>query len=410
MALNVIWFAFFAIALGIACFKAIFLGDTHIFSTLGTGIFDSAKTTITDVALPLSGVMILFMGLLNIAEKAGIVRALSRLLGPFFRRLFPEVPPDHPATGHMVMNFSANMLGLDNAATPFALKAMESLQELNPNKERASNAMIMFLVLHTSGLTLIPLSAIAYRMTMHSTQPAFIFIPCIVATVSSTIFSILLMMIIQRIRLDWVLLLGLGGLITFTGGLLYFVSHMPEATREIFSEVVGNLLLLLLIVGFLTWGLIKKVPIFDTFVEGAKDGWTVMVKILPYLVGMLVGVRVFRDCGALDYLDQGISWIVGHAGLNTDFVPALPVALMRPFAGAASRGLMLSVMDHGQVDSFAGRLASILQNSAETTFLIIALYFGSVGIKKIRYAAWAGLAADLLGVITAIFVAYIFFH
>jgi spore maturation protein SpmA/spore maturation protein SpmB len=410
MALNVIWFAFFAIALGIACFKAIFLGDTHIFSTLGTGIFDSAKTTITDVALPLSGVMILFMGLLNIAEKAGIVRALSRLLGPFFRRLFPEVPPDHPATGHMVMNFSANMLGLDNAATPFALKAMESLQELNPNKERASNAMIMFLVLHTSGLTLIPLSAIAYRMTMHSTQPAFIFIPCIVATVSSTIFSILLMMIIQRIRLDWVLLLGLGGLITFTGGLLYFVSHMPEATREIFSEVVGNLLLLLLIVGFLTWGLIKKVPIFDTFVEGAKDGWTVMVKILPYLVGMLVGVRVFRDCGALEYLDQGISWIVGHAGLNTDFVPALPVALMRPFAGAASRGLMLSVMDHGQVDSFAGRLASILQNSAETTFLIIALYFGSVGIKKIRYAAWAGLAADLLGVITAIFVAYIFFH
>lgn len=410
MALNIIWFAFFAIALGIACFKAIFLGDTHIFSTLGTGIFDSAKTTITDVALPLSGVMILFMGLLNIAEKAGIVRALSRLLGPFFRRLFPEVPADHPATGHMVMNFSANMLGLDNAATPFALKAMESLQELNPNKERASNAMIMFLVLHTSGLTLIPLSAIAYRMTMHSTQPAFIFIPCIVATVSSTIFSILLMMIIQRIRLDWVLLLGLGGLITFTGGLLYFVSHMPEATREIFSEMVGNLLLLLLIVSFLTWGLIKKVPIFDTFVEGAKDGWTVMVKILPYLVGMLVGVRVFRDCGALDYLDQGISWIVGHAGLNTDFVPALPVALMRPFAGAASRGLMLSVMDHGQVDSFAGRLASILQNSAETTFLIIALYFGSVGIKKIRYAAWAGLAADLLGVITAIFVAYIFFH
>ncbi len=410
MALNIIWFVFFALALGIACVKAVFLGDTQVFSTLGKGIFEACKTTVTDVALPLAGVMIFFMGLLSIAEKAGIVRFLSKVLGPFFTRLFPEVPKDHPATGHMVMNFSANMLGLDNAATPFALKAMASLQELNPNKERASNAMIMFLVLHTSGLTLVPLSVIGYRMTMHSTQPAFIFIPCIIATVASTILSILLMMIVQRIRLDWVLILGLGGLMVFTGGLLLVVSNMSDTSKEVFSEVAGNLLLLVLIVTFLTCGLIKKVPLFDSFLEGAKEGWEVMVKILPYLVGMLVGVRVFRDCGALDYLEQGIGWVVAKCGLNTDFVPALPVALMRPFSGVASRGLMLNVMDHGNVDTFAGRLASIMQNSAETTFLIIAMYFGSVGIKKIRYAAWAGLVADLLGVVTAIFVAYIFFH
>ena len=410
MALNIVWFAFFAIALGVALIKFTVTGDSQIFKTLGDGVFDAAKTSITDVAFPLAGAIIFFLGLLNIGERAGIVRALSRLLGPFFRRLFPEVPKDHPATGHMVMNFSANLLGLDNAATPFALKAMDSLQTLNPDKERATNAQLMFLVLHTSGLTLIPLTVIAFRSTMHSVEPAAVFIPCALATVSSTIMSILVMTLVQRIRIDWVLALGLLSLAAFVGCLLLWVNHMGEAQRNAFSQVSGNLLLLLLIVGFLTAGLIKKVPLFDAFVDGAKEGWGVIVRIMPYLVGMLVGIRVFRDSGSLDYVVQGITWVVRHLGIDTAFTPALPVALMRPFSGGGSRALMLDVMAHQGVDSFSGKLASIMQNSAETTFLIIALYFGSVGIKKIRYAVWAGLLADFLGVICAIVIAYIFFR
>jgi spore maturation protein SpmA/spore maturation protein SpmB len=410
MALNIVWFAFFALALGIACVKFAVTGDAGIFKVLGEGVFDAAKTSITDVAIPLAGAMIFFLGLLNIGEKAGVVNRLSRIMGPFFRRLFPEVPKDHPATGHMVMNFSANMLGLDNAATPFALKAMDSLQTLNPDKETASNAQIMFLVLHTSGLTLIPLTAIAFRASMGSVQPASIFVPCALATVSSTIMSILVMTVVQRIRIDWVLALGLLSLAALVGGLLLLVSTMNDAQRNTFSQVSGNLLLLLLIVAFLTAGLVKKVPLFDAFVEGAKEGWGVVVRIMPYLVGMLVGIRLFRDSGALDYVVQGITWCVGQLGINTDFTPALPVALMRPFSGSGSRGMMLDVMKHYGPDSFPGRLSSIMQNSAETTFLIIAMYFGSVGIKKVRYAIWTGLLADLLGVICAIGIAYIFFH
>ena len=410
MALNIVWFAFFAIALVVAALKYAIGGDPLIFKVLGDGIVDAAKTSITEVALPLAGAIIFFVGLLNIADKAGLVKGLSKILGPFFRRLFPEVPKDHPATGFMVMNFAANMLGLDNAATPFALKAMDSLQSLNPDKDRASNAQIMFLVLHTSGLTLIPLTAIAYRTTMHSVEPAAIFIPCLVATAASTILSVLVMTVWQRIRIDWVLLGGILALAGFVLGLLYWVGHMPEAQRNLFSQVAGNLLLLLLIVGFLLAGLIKKVPIFETFIEGAKGGWDVVVRIMPYLVGMLVGVRVFRDSGALDYVTDGIRWAVAAVGLNTDFVPAMPVAIMRPFNGAASRAIMLNVMQTYKVDSFPGKLSSIMQNSAETTFYIIAVYFGSVGIRKTRYAVWAGLVADMLGVLCAIGIAYIFFH
>ncbi|TDX02268.1 nucleoside recognition domain-containing protein [Dinghuibacter silviterrae] len=410
MALNIVWFAFFAVALGIACVKFAVTGDAGIFKVLGEGVFDAAKTSITDVAIPLAGAMIFFLGLLNIGEKAGIVRRLSRLLGPFFQRLFPAVPKDHPATGHMVMNFSANMLGLDNAATPFALKAMDSLQTLNPDKDTASDAQIMFLVLHTSGLTLIPLTAIAFRASMGSLQPAAIFVPCALATVSSTIMSILVMTVVQRIKIDWVLALGLLALAALVAGLLLLVNSMGEAQRNTFSQVSGNLLLLLLIVAFLTAGLIKKVPLFDAFIDGAKDGWNVVVRIMPYLVGMLVGIRLFRDSGALDYVVQGITWVVAKAGINTDFTPALPVALMRPFSGSGSRGMMLDVMKRYKPDSFPGSLASIMQNSAETTFLIIAMYFGSVGIKKVRYAIWTGLLADLLGVVCAIVIAYIFFH
>lgn len=410
MALNIVWFAFFAIALAVACVKCLVTGDPHIFQTLGEGVFDAAKTSITDVAFPLAGAMIFFLGLLKIGEQAGIVNRLSKLLGPFFKRLFPEVPKDHPATGHMVMNFSANLLGLDNAATPFALKAMDSLQTLNPEKETASNAQIMFLVLHTSGLTLIPLTAMAFRASMGSVAPAAIFVPCALATVSSTIMSILVMTFVQKIRVDWVLAGGLAALAALVAGLLLLVNSMNEAQRNTFSQVAGNLLLLLLITGFLAAGLIKKVKIFDAFIDGAKEGWAVVVRIMPYLVGMLVGIRVFRDSGALDYITQGIGWVVAKAGLNTDFVPALPVALMRPFSGSGSRGMMLDVMKHYGPDSFVGSLSSIMQNSAETTFLIIALYFGSVGIKKVRYAIWTGLVADFLGVVCAIVIAYIFFH
>jgi spore maturation protein SpmA/spore maturation protein SpmB len=410
MALNIVWFAFFAIAFLVAILKFTITGDTQIFKVLGDGLIDSAKTAVTDVAFPLAGTIIFFMGLLNIGEQAGLVKGLSRLLGPFFRRLFPEVPRDHPATGFMVMNFSANMLGLDNAATPFALKAMESLQTLNPEKEKASNAQIMFLVLHTSGLTLIPISAIAYRTSMHSAAPAEIFIPCLVATAASTIISVLMMTVWQRIRIDWVLLGGILGLTGLVALLLFWVGNMPEAQRNNFSQVSGGLILLVLILSFLIVGLIKKVPLFDTFIDGAKGGWDVIVRILPYLVGMLVGIRVMRDSGALNYMVDGIKWTIAAMGINTDFVPALPVALMRPFNGSASRAIMLDVMKTYNVDSFPGKLSSIMQNSAETTFYIIAVYFGSVSIKKIRYAAWAGLLADLLGVICAIAIAYIFFH
>jgi spore maturation protein SpmA len=348
--------------------------------------------------------------LLNIGEKAGIIRFLSRLLGPFFRRLFPGVPRDHPAVGHMVMNFSANMLGLDNAATPFALKAMDSLQTLNPEKDTATNAQIMFLVLHTSGLTLIPLSIFAYRAGMHSADPTSIFIPCILTTVSSTLISIVVMAFVQRLRFDWVLVIALLGLVLVITGLLLTVNHMSGAQRDRFSQISGNFILLAVVMGFIGMGLYKKVPLFDAFIEGAKEGWNVIVRILPYLVGMLVAVRVFRDSGALGYLEEGISWVVRQAGGNTDFVPALPVAIMRPFSASGSRGLMLDVMKAAGPDSFQGKLASIMQNSAETTFYIIALFFGSVGIKKVRYSVWVGLLADFLGVGCAITIAYIFFH
>lgn len=410
MGLNIVWFAFFAIAFCVALFKLLVFGDTMIFKTLGDGIFDSAKTAVTEVAFPLAGTMIFFLGLLNIGEKAGLVRVISRWISPLFRRLFPEVPKDHRANGEMVMNFSANLLGLDNAATPFGLKAMESLQELNPDKEKASNAQIMFLVLHTSGLTLIPMSAMAYRISMHAIQPASIFIPCIVTTVASTITSILVMVLVQKLRLDWILAAWLGALVILVGGLLWYVWDLTPGQLNVFSNISGNLLLVLLILGFLSAGLYKKVPLFEVFIEGAKDGWNVVVRIFPYLVGMLVGVRVFKDCGALDGVVNGITWLVHQTGLNSDFTPALPVALMRPFNGQASRALMLNVMQQYKPDSFAGNLSSIMQNSAETTFYIIAVYFGAVNIRNVRYAVWAGILADILGVIAAIFVAYIFFH
>ncbi len=410
MALNIVFVAFFLIAFIIAIIKCIFLGDTTIFKTLTDGIFDAAKTSVTDVAFPLAGTLIFFLGLMNIAEKAGAIRKLAKWLNPFMKRLFPEVPDGHPAMGEMVMNFSANMLGLDNAATPFGLKAMQSLQTLNPKKETASNAQIMFLVLHTSGLTLIPLSIITYRLAAGSQQATSIFIPCVAATVVTTLISIIIVSFKQKLKWDFVLIGWITAIAALIAALLFYVSRLSDDARNTFSNISGSLILLLLIVGILVGGFYKKISVFDAFIEGAKNGWDVIVKIMPYLVGMLVAIRVFRDSGALGYITDGISYCIKACGLNTDFVPALPTAIMRPFSGSGARGMMIDTMKVFGPDSFVGKLACTFQGSVDTTFYIVALYFGSVGIKEVRYAVWIGMIADIIGVVAAIVIGYIFFR
>lgn len=409
MALNIVWIAFFIVAFVIALYKFLFLHDTEVFKNLVDGMFDTAKGSVIDVAFPLAGTMVFFLGLMNIAERAGAINWIARLVNPFMKRLFPEVPDKHPAMGQMVMNFSANMLGLDNAATPFGLKAMESLQSINPDKEKATNAQIMFLVLHTSGLTLIPLTIISYRLAAGSTEAASIFIPCVLATICTTLASIFIVGFKQKLKWDKVLLTWLLGLVAMVAGMLFFVQQMGAEQKEIFSRVTGNMILLLLVVLIIIGGMIKKINVFDAFIDGAKGGFDVILKIIPYLVGMLVAIRVFRDSGALGYLVDGLSWVIGLTGVDTAFTPALPVAIMKPFSGSGARGLMIDVMKSNGPDSFVGKLASTFQGSADTTFYIIALYFGSVGIKKVRYAIWAGVLADLLGVVAAILIGYVFF-
>jgi spore maturation protein SpmA len=386
------------IAFVIALCKFIFLNDTDIFKTLVDGMFDSAKSSVVDVAFPLTGAMVFFLGLMNIAEKAGAINWLARILNPFLKRLFPEVPEKHPAMGQMVMNFSANMLGLDNAATPFGLKAMEGLQSINPEKEKASNAQIMFLVLHTSGLTLIPLTIISYRLAAGSKEAASIFIPLVLATICTTLASIFVVGFKQKLKWDKVMFGWIGSMLLLVALMLYWVQGMAPEQREVFSKITGNLLLLIIVVTIILGAVWKKVNVFDAFIEGAKGGFDVIIKIIPYLVGMLVAIRVFRDSGALGYMVEGITWLLMQTGVNTDFTSALPVAIMKPFSGSGARGLMLDAMQvHGP-------------DSADTTFYIIALYFGSVGIKKVRYAIWAGMLADIIGVIMAIIIGYIFFH
>ena len=409
MALNIVWIAFFIVAFVIALYKFLILHDTEVFKNLVDGMFDTAKGSVIDVAFPLAGTMVFFLGLMNIAERAGAINWIARLVNPFMKRLFPEVPDKHPAMGQMVMNFSANMLGLDNAATPFGLKAMESLQSINPDKEKATNAQIMFLVLHTSGLTLIPLTIISYRLAAGSTEAASIFIPCVLATICTTLASIFIVGIKQKLKWDKVLLTWLLGLVALVAGMLFFVQQMGAEQKEIFSRVTGNMILLLLVVLIIIGGMIKKINVFDAFIDGAKGGFDVILKIIPYLVGMLVAIRVFRDSGALGYLVDGLSWVIGLTGVDTAFTPALPVAIMKPFSGSGARGLMIDIMKSNGPDSFVGKLASTFQGSADTTFYIIALYFGSVGIKKVRYAIWAGVLADLLGVVAAILIGYVFF-
>lgn len=411
MALNIVWIAFFVIAFIVALIKLVFFGDVEIFRKLADGVFDSAKSSVLDVAFPLAGTMIFFLGLLNIAEKAGAVRFLAKFVNPLMKRIFPGVPEGHPAMGQMVMNFSANLLGLDNAATPFGLKAMDSLQSLNPKKEEATNAQIMFLVLHTSGLTIIPLTIIAYRISANSAQPASIFIPCVLGTLVTTLASVIIVSIWQKIRWDKVLFIWVFSALGLVTLMLFYINHLNPEQKETFTTIAGNLLLMVIILSFIIGGAWKKVNVFDAFIEGAKTGWDVVLKIIPYLVGMLVAIRVFRDSGALDYVISGMAWLIGALGFDTAFVPALPVAIMKPFSGSGARGMMLDIFKNPALgpDSFPGLAASIFQGSADTTFYIIALYFGSVGIRKVRYSIWAGMMADFIGVIAAIIIAYIFF-
>jgi spore maturation protein SpmA len=409
MALNIIWIAFFLIAFIIAFIKLVFFGDTEIFKTIIDGVFDSANTSV-QISIGLIGIMSLFLGFLNVGEKAGAIRFLSRIVGPFFNKLFPEIPKNHPSIGLMIMNFSANLLNLDNAATPFGLKAMASLQELNPDKETASNAQIMFMVLHASGLTLIPVSIIAQRAILKSHDATAIFIPCLITTFAATVVAMTVVAIKQRINLFNGVILGtVGGVSILIAALMFFLNTHRDQ-MEPFSKVSGSGFILLLFIVFLLGGVWKKVNVYDSFIEGAKSGFDIAIKIIPYLVGMLVAVSVLRSCGVFDYILKGLSWIFSSLGMNTDFVPALPTALMRPMSGSASRAIMIDTMKQYGPDSFPGLLSCVFQNTADTTFYFVALYFGSVGIKKTRYAIPVSLLADLSGVITAIIISYFFFH
>ncbi len=411
MALNYIWVAFFLIAFVIALIRLIFFGDTEIFRMMAEGTFDSAKSSVMDIALPLVGIMSLWLGIMKIGEKAGAINFLSRIVGPFFSRLFPEVPQNHPAVGQMMLNFSANLLGLDNAATPLGLKAMAGLQELNKDKETASNAQIMFLVLHASGLTILPIAIIAQRAIYHSKDPTDIFIPCIVATFVATLAGLIVVSIKQKINLfDKVVLAWLLGITGFIAALIwYFTEYLNKAQISGFSAVFSNIIYLGIPVIFILGGVRKKINVFEAFVEGAKEGFEVSVKIIPYLVGLLVAVSLFRTCGALTYLGDGFRWFFGHFNIDTRFTDVLPIAFIRPLSGSGARALMLDNLKHFGADSFIGHMSSVLYGTADTTFYIIALYFGAVGIKHTRYTLPAMLIADFFGIITAISISYLFF-
>ncbi len=412
MALTYIWASFFIIGFVAALAQWLFLGDTDIFKKIIDGTFESAKVGVMDIALPLAGIMTLWLGILNVGEKAGAINLLAKVIAPFFSRIFPEVPKNHPATGHMVMNFSANLLGLDNAATPFGLKAMESLHTLNPNKDEASNAQIMFLVLHASGLTLIPLSIMAQRAVLGARDPSDIFIPCLIATYVATVVGMVAVAIKQRINLFNVVVMSwlVGISAAIFGMVWYFTNFLTKTEIEIVSKVASNLILFSIIVGFIIGALRKKVDVYSAFIDGAKGGIQTSLTIIPYLVGMLVAISVLRNSGVLGFIVSGFTWVFTQLGFNTDFTPALPTALMKPISGSGARAMMIDAMKTYGVDSFVGRLACIFQGSADTTFYIVALYFGSVGIKKIRYAITYGLIAEFAGVVAAVWVAYLFFH
>lgn len=409
MVLNYIWIAFFLIAFVIAAFRLIFLGDTGVFPEIINSTFSSSKTAF-EISLGLTGVLSLWLGIMKIGEKGGVIALFSKLLSPVFSKLFPDIPKGHPVTGSIFMNLAANMLGLDNAATPLGLKAMEGLQELNPQKDTASNPMIMFLVLNTSGLTLIPISIMVYRAQMGATQPTDVFVPILLATFFSTLIGIIAVSLYQRINLlSRTLLLFLGGMSLVVAGIIWLFTTLNRTQIDVYSTTFANVFLFLIIIGFILAGIRKKVNVYDAFVEGAKEGFSTAVRIIPYLVAILVAIGVFRASGAMDYLIGGIEKAVELCGINSDFVGGLPTAIMKPLSGSGARGLMVDAMTTYGADSFVGRLACIFQGSTDTTFYILAVYFGSVGIAKTRHAVPCGLIADAAGIISAIFICYLFF-
>lgn len=410
MVLNYIWIAFFLTAFIVAVVRLIFLGDTEVFPAIINSTFDSSKTAF-EISLGLTGVLSLWMGIMRIGEQGGVIGVFSRLLSPLFTKLFPEIPKGHPVTGSIFMNLAANMLGLDNAATPLGLKAMEGLQELNPKKDTASNPMIMFLVLNTSGLTLIPISIMVYRAQLGAAQPTDVFVPILLATFFSTLAGIIAVSLYQRINLlNRTILLFLGGTSLVIAGIIYFFSMLSRQQIDIYSTTTANVFLFVIIIGFIVAGMRKKINVYDAFVEGAKEGFTTAVRIIPYLVAILVAIGVFRASRCMDYLIEGIANLVNLCGINSDFVGALPTALMKPLSGSGARGLMVDAMNTYGADSFVGRLSCIFQGSTDTTFYILAVYFGSVGVVRTRHAVPCGLLADLAGIIAAILICYLFFN
>ena len=409
MVLNYIWIAFFLIAFVIALVKMIFMGDMTVFPSMMDSTFSSSKTAF-EISLGLTGVLALWLGIMKIGEKGGVVNFLARLLSPVFTKLFPDIPKGHPVTGSIFMNIAANMLGLDNAATPLGLRAMEQLQELNTKKDTATNPMIMFLVLNTSGLTLIPVSILVYRVQLGAAQPTDVFIPILLATFFSTLAGIIVTSIYQRINLlNRTLLLTLGGMSVAVAAIMWGFARLSKEQMDVVSTSTANILLMMVIVAFILAGMRKRVNVYDAFIEGAKDGFTTAVRIIPYLVAILVAIGVFRASGAMDMLVDGVRWCVEACGGNSDFVGALPTALMKPLSGSGARGMMVDAMTTYGADSFVGRLSCVFQGSTDTTFYILAVYFGSVGIRYTRHAVACGLLADLAGIISAIAICYMFF-
>lgn len=410
MVLNYIWIAFFLIAFTIGILRLIFLGDVDIFPVMFNSIMESAKTGFT-ISLGLTGAMTLWLGIMKIGENGGIVKIFYKITGPLLRKLFPSLPADSKAFGPMIMNVSANMMGLDNAATPLGIKAMEEMQVHNPTKDTASDAQIMFLVLNTSGLTILPISVMVVRAQMGAADPSDIFIPTLLATYFATLAGIIVVSIYQKINLFNKVILGyLGTLTILIASFIWYLSGLPREQVSTISAVASNLILFSVIISFILLAVSKKINVYESFIDGAKEGFSIAIKIIPYLVAMLVAVGVFKTSGALTYLVDGIKWMVLATGLNADFVDALPTAFMRPLSGGGARGMMISTIETFGVDSFVGRLSSVMQGTTETTLYVIAVYFGAVNIKRTRYAISAGLIADAVGIIAAILISYMFFH
>lgn len=409
MVLNYIWVGFFLIALVVGLVRLVGFGDTEVFTAMVNSTFDMARTGF-EISLGLTGVLTLWLGLMKVGEQGGAIGALATVARPFFRRLFPGVPKDHPAHGSIIMNFAANMLGLDNAATPLGLKAMQELQQLNPEPDTATDSQIMFLVLNTSGLTVIPISIMVYRAQLGAANPTDIFLPILLATYFSTLTGLIAVAVVQRINLLEPVVLGyLLGLTGFVGLSLAWFSAMPQERVQVISTVVANVTLFGVISAFILLALVRRINVYEAFIEGAKEGFSVAIRIIPYLVAILVAIGVFRASGALDFLVDGLGALLTAVGVRTDALPAIPTALMKPLSGSGARGMMVDAMQTHGADSFVGRLASTFQGTTDTTFYVIALYFGSVGVRRTRYAVACGLIADLAGIVAAIVVAYVFF-